>query len=629
MAEPPSRRRVLPLAAALVVLAAVATALVVLLAGGDSEARSALDRFLTAWEAEDYEEAGASTDAAPRTVERELAANRDGLDGASLETEVLGLEEDDDQATGEVEMSWAVPVIGEFSYRTEVELRSSDGGWAVHWEPGVVHPELAAGQRLGTEREFPERAPILDRRERELVEPRPVVDVGVVPAELEDRDAAVAAIAEHTEADPETLRRALRGAAPRQFVLAITLRDEELAQVRDQLDAVAGIEFVEGELPLAPTREFARALLGTVGPITEEQLDELGEPYGVGDQVGQFGLQATFERELAGTPTGRLVIRNAEGAPVKTLHEVGGEPGEPLRTTLDLRAQQAAESALGRRGGKSALVAVQPSTGDVLAVANRPVEDTFNRALEGQYPPGSTFKVVTTAALLESGLQPNETVDCPKRITVGATSFRNFEGTAQGPVPFRRDFTQSCNTAFVSLADRLDADALPATAEGFGLGRDYELAVATFSGDVPEPRNAAEEAASMIGQARILASPLAMAGVAGTVAAGRWQQPRLLASDPTDAGAEPPGEVVKELRSLMRGVVTSGTGSALSDTSGKVAGKSGTAEHGEGDPPPTHAWFLAMRGDVAIAVLVEGGASGGEVAAPLAAKFFEAFGRSG
>ena len=133
----------------------------------------------------------------------------------------------------------------------------------------------------------------------------------------------------------------------------------------------------------------------------------------------------------------------------------------------------------------------------------------------------------------------------------------------------------------------------------------------------------------MIGQARILASPLAMAGVAGTVAAGRWQQPRLLASDPTDAGAEPPGEVVKELRSLMRGVVTSGTGSALSDTSGKVAGKSGTAEHGEGDPPPTHAWFLAMRGDVAIAVLVEGGASGGEVAAPLAAKFFEAFGRSG
>jgi cell division protein FtsI/penicillin-binding protein 2 len=625
MSQPPSRRKALRLAVPLVILAAAAIAVgVVIVARGDSEARSALDRFLAAWENGDYAEAGASTDAASGTVKRELAANRDGLDGAGLETEVLSLEEDGDEARGEVEMVWAVPVIGEFRYRTAVEVRSADDRWAVHWEPELVHPELSEGQRLGTEREFSERAPIVDRGGRELVKPRPVVDVGIVPARLEDRDAAVAAIAEHTEADPKTLRRALRDAAPTQFVLAITLREEDFEEIRDELDRVPGIEFAAGELPLAPAREFARALLGSVGPITEEQLEELGDPYGVGDEVGQFGLQAVFERQLAGTPTGRVVIRDARGVPVQTLHEVEGERGKPLRTTLDLRTQQAGERALGGRSGKAALVAVEPSSGDLLAVANRPVEDTFDRALEGQYPPGSTFKVVTTAALLESGLELSQTVDCPRRISVGGRTFRNFEGSAQGAVPFRLDFTESCNTAFVSLADRLEGDALRKTGEDFGLGRNYDLPVAAFNGSVPVPRDAAEQAASMIGQGRILASPLAMAGVAATVAGGRWQQPRLISSDPSEIGSELPVETVNRLRSLMRAVITSGTGSALSATNGKVAGKTGTAEYGEGNPPATHAWFLAFRGDVAVAVLVEGGASGGEVAAPVAAKFFEA-----
>jgi cell division protein FtsI/penicillin-binding protein 2 len=625
MSQPGSRRRGLQLAVPLILLAAVAVVVaIVVVARGDSEARSALDAFLAAWEDGNYAEAAAGTDASPRTVKREFAANRDGLDGASLVTEVLSLEEDGDQATGEVEMAWAVPVIGEFRYRTAVELRSADVGWTVHWEPQVVHPELSEGQRLGTERAFPDRAPIVGRGGRELVKPRPVVDIGIVPAELEDRDTAVTAIAEHTEADPQMLRRALRDAAPNQFVLAITLRDEEFEQIRERLEGIPGIQFAAGKLPLAPTREFARALIGTVGPITEEQLEKLGEPYGVGDQVGQFGLQAVFERELAGTPMGRVVIRDAQGVAVQTLHEVGGERGTPLRTTLDLRVQQAAERALGNLSGKAALVAAEPSSGNLLAVANRPVEDTFDRALEGQYPPGSTFKVVTTAALLESGLELGDTVDCPRQIAVGGRSFRNFEGSAQGAVPFRLDFTESCNTAFVSLADRLDRDALGEKAEDFGLGREYELPVAAFGGSVPEPRNAAEQAASMIGQGRILASPLGMAGVAGTVATGRWQQPRLISSDPSDAGVELPSATVERLRSLMRAVVTSGTGTALSATSGKVAGKTGTAEYGEQDPPATHAWFLAFRDDVAIAVLVEGGASGAEVAAPLAAKFFKA-----
>ena len=147
-------------------------------------------------------------------------------------------------------------------------------------------------------------------------------------------------------------------------------------------------------------------------------------------------------------------------SPVATLSQAPGRTGRPLRTTLSRDVQHAAEEALGDRSDEAALVAVQPSTGDILAVANRPADSTFDRALEGRYPPGSTFKVITTAALLRDGLRPSETVDCPQTIVVDGRSFKNFEGERAGRRAVREDFAQSCNTAFVSLAPRLPADAL-------------------------------------------------------------------------------------------------------------------------------------------------------------------------
>ena len=156
--------------------------------------------------------------------------------------------------------------------------------------------------------------------------------------------------------------------------------------------------------------------------------------------------------------------------PIETLLRRRGRDGRSLRTTLDQRTQAAAETALGGRKDEAALVALQPSTGDILAVANRPVDSTYDRALEGNYPPGSTFKVVSTAALLGDGLSPSETVDCPRTTTVDGRSFKNFEGGAGGAQPFARDFAQSCNTAFVSLAPRLGPDALARSGRPFGLG---------------------------------------------------------------------------------------------------------------------------------------------------------------
>jgi cell division protein FtsI/penicillin-binding protein 2 len=433
----------------------------------------------------------------------------------------------------------------------------------------------------------------------------------------------VAALGQVVDVDERNLARALRGAGPKQFVEAITLRERDYEPVADALKDVPGGLAVRAEAPLAESRDFARALLGTVAPATAEQLEQLGGSRGPGDAVGQSGLQARYERRLGGTATRRVVIRT-DGTPTATLLTRDGRDGRPLRTTLDAGVQRAAERALGGRRDEAALVAVQPSTGDILAVANRPVDSAYDRALEGRYPPGSTFKVVTTTALLRDGLTPDEIVDCPRTLAVGGRSFKNFEGNAAGPVPFAQDFAESCNTAFVSLTERLPADALQAAGRDFGLGEQPRLGLPVADAEVPPGRDLVARAAAMIGQDRILASPLAMAGVAATVADGTWRSPRLVSDDPRRALRPLDGSERDTLRTLMRSVITGGTGTALASVPGEVHGKSGTAEYGSGDPPPTHAWFIAYRGDVAIAVLVENGRSGGAVAAPIAADFFTA-----
>ena len=522
-------------------------------------------------------------------------------------------------------LRWNVPGIGPYAYDVRVPLRKVDDEWKVRWTVTLVHPELRDDERLGTTRELPERAPILDRAGRTIVEQRPVKRVGAVVSEVDSPRATATGLARVLRVDAGPLLRQLRGGGPQQFVEAIVLRNEDYAALEAELSSVPDLTTLDGTAPLAPTREFARALIGTVAPATAEQLERLGAGYATGDQVGQWGLQARFERRLAGTPDRRIVMRSAEGVAFETLFERDGRSGRPLGTTLDVRVQLAAERALSSRTDEAALVAVRPSTGDLLAVANRPTDSSFDRAIEGRYPPGSTFKVVSTAGLLRAGLRTNEIVNCPPTITVEGRSFRNFEGGAAGPVPFSQDFAQSCNTAFISLADRLSPTALSRAGRDYGLGRSLRsLPLPAPAAQVPPGRSAVERAAAMIGQHEILASPMSMAGVAATVAAGRWRAPRLLASDPRRAGPRLPRGERNTLAGLMRSVVTSGTGTALAAVPGAPAGKSGTAEYGSGDPPPTHAWFIAYRGDLAVAVLVENGRAGGSVAAPLAAAFFEA-----
>jgi cell division protein FtsI/penicillin-binding protein 2 len=619
-------RRFAAVAALLIPIVAIASFLLVRARDDSAEqARAAVDAFAAAWSRGDDARAGALTDA--RGAAKALKASRAGLDGAAVTVRPGALTMEDDRATGRLRISWRVPAIGTYAYTAPVTATKLQDRWVVHYRPQTIHPRLTAATRLGTSATSPERAGILDRDGRALVQERAVVRVGLQRDKVRDVNASATALADALDVDAEALVKAVRGAGPKQFVEAQTLRKADYDAKAAELDGIEGLLAVDGTAPLAPTRAFARALLGGVGPATAEQVEESEGKVAPGEQIGQWGLQKVFDERLAGAPEREILIRDVEtGDPVRTLRAVPGREPRAVRTTLSRQAQEAAEQALADQRAEAAIVALQPSTGDVLAVANRPVDSTFNRALAGAYAPGSTFKVISTAALLRDGLDPGETVDCPRTLVVDGKTFKNFEGGEAGAATFADDFAISCNTAFVALSSRLPARALPKAAKDYGLGRSYDLAVGVARSRVPAGKDVVSRAAAMIGQDRITATPLAMAGVAAAVADGRWRRPRLLAGDRSQAGQDLPASEVATLRELMRSVVTRGSGTALANLPGEIAGKSGTAEFGDAQPPETHAWFIAYRGDVAVAVLVEKGRSGGSVAAPLAARFFSALG---
>jgi cell division protein FtsI/penicillin-binding protein 2 len=630
------RRVVLPL----LLLACVAVAVGVVLSrrhhGGSAPprrvaaskdvARETAERFDAAW-AKGHDSAAAAETNHPVLAASALIANRKGLDGASVTPTLLAIDESKLSATARLELTWKVAGYGPWTYRTTMRLRKlARGRWIILWSPTLVHAGLTAKTRLGTDRIDPARAPILDRDGKPIIELRPVVEVGLERNHVHDVAASATAVARLLRIDAPSYIRQVRGAGPVEFVIAETLRPADYAKVAAKLKAIPGGGASDATLPLAPSFAFGRALLGAVAPATAEQISRSHGSLQVGDDVGQWGLETEFNRHLAGTQDVSIIVRSRKtGDALRTLEVHQGRRAVPLRTTLSTRVQNAAEKALGASTAPSALVAVQPSTGDILAVADRPIASTFDRALAGAYAPGSTFKVITTTALLEHGFDPGTSVPCPTSITVDGRVFRNFEGESGASSSFDEDFAISCNTAFVSLAPRLGATALPTTALQFGVGRNAHLPFGTASSHVPAGGDAVSRAAMMIGQDRIVVTPLAMAGVAATIANGRWRQPRLLTTDPRVTGDPLPAQDLATVRSLMRRVVTGGTGTALASTPGDPACKTGTAEFGNGNPPPTHAWFICFRGDLAISVLVERGKSGGAVAAPIAARFFAAY----
>ncbi|MBO1330266.1 penicillin-binding transpeptidase domain-containing protein [Streptomyces sp. VRA16 Mangrove soil] len=307
-----------------------------------------------------------------------------------------------------------------------------------------------------------------------------------------------------------------------------------------------------------------------------------------------------------------------------TFGRTGGAKGgatsgdAPVRTTLDASWQSAADRALAAEadGKNASLVALRVDNGEILAMANTPATG-FNRAVSGTYAPGSTWKIVTSSALLlKKAVTPNTVVDCPRHLTVGK-EFHNVETSEFRGATFQKDFTESCNTAFISLRDRLgDAESGDVARTYFGVGQEWHVGLPSYDGSVPVPEDATEKAAAMIGQGRVQANPLIMASVTATAASGRFHQPTIVPGAEDRTSTTPlPASVVTQLRTMMRATVTDGTARVLADLPGDIGAKTGTAEVAEGEP--NNGWLVARRGNVAVACVVEQGVTGGGSAGPI------------
>ncbi|MEL7208514.1 MAG: penicillin-binding transpeptidase domain-containing protein, partial [Actinomycetota bacterium] len=398
-------------------------------------------------------------------------------------------------------------------------------------------------------------------------------------------------------------------------------RDRQLGN-RAPILARAGQRLAVGE---GETRSASTAAItvGQVGVADRATAAELGPSYAAGDPVGISGLEQAYETRLTGTPSGAVQLVEPTGEVVESLATFTGEPAEPLQTTIDLAVQAAADDAVSGSALPVALVVIDTETGAIRAVANNPTG--FDRAFLGEYPPGSTFKVVTAAAMLIDGREPSDRLPCPFETRPGdARPFTNAFGKDGGIVTFTQAFAESCNTTFVDEGFRLGGETLQETAAMFGFDSAFDPGIPAVVGKYPLPESDTELAASAIGQGRVTASPLHMASVAAAARSGTWRAPYLV--DPTpELDQELPDGVAEDLTEFMRAVVLDedGTATNVAVDGYDVGGKTGTAEFGPEEPPQTHAWFIGFVDDLAFAVVVEAGGVGGAVAGPIARTFIE------
>lgn len=575
------------------------------------------------------------SDEAQRAAFAELVAPLDEVPVAVDVVDVLEVEEEG-RAEATLAWRWDVSDAAAWEYETTVGLTQGGDGstWTVAWSADDLAPGLAEGETVGLRTLTPQRGDIIGDGGEVLVTERPVLRYGLDKTKVEGPQVARSArrIARILGVDAAAYAERAEAMGAEAFVEAVVLREDDALEVLPAFRRVPGALAVRDTLPLAPTREFASALLGRVGPATAEVVEESGGSIVAGDEVGLSGLQARYDEQLRGSPGTAVVARGADDV-LRTLFEVPATDGADLGTTLSSDLQSRAEAALATLGAgapAAALVAIRPSDGAVLATANGEGAAGADLAATGQYAPGSTFKVVSSLALLRSGLAVDDVVSCPATTVVDGRSFKNYDdypSSALGDIPFVQAIAQSCNTALIANADRLAPGDLSAAAAALGLGVDHDLGFGVYFGQVPPAETETGAAADLIGQGTVLASPFAMATVAASVAAGRTVLPVLLPDHEVQQVApEVPltGREAGTLRGLMRAVVTTGSGRFLLDVPGEIGAKTGTAEYGEPNAAgdlPTHAWMIATRGDLAVAVFVETGVSGSQTAGPVLEAF--------
>ncbi len=562
---------------------------------------------------------------------------------------------------------------------------------------GEEFRRLSDNNSIRLQRIDPFRGIVYDRNKHMLVNNRPSFDVSIVIKNAQPVEHTLAKLSPYLNVTDEEL---LEKVAGQKGILAYkpVLLRQDIGR-----DSVAGIEVHKYDLPgidvnVKSRRHYlfgrsAAHILGYVGEISAEEL-ESGQYPGVrsGDLVGKAGVEKAYDESLRGRGGGRQVEVNATGQIMRVLKTVPSRPGHNLILTIDQAVQMKAEELLD--GVIGAAVAIDPNTGQVLAMASNPsfdqnrivsgmtheqwqafVSDPLkpltNRAVQGEYPPASTYKILTAVAGLEEGLiDENTEFCCPGYYRFKGREYRCWKRGGHGCLSVVQAIAESCDVFFYQVGQAVGVDRLAWYAKAFGLGAPTGIQLANeSSGLIPtadwklkrtgEPWQEGETLSLAIGQGFNLVTPLQMAGVVAAVATGGVRyQPQLLKRietaqgrityqpEPVVIGRVPISPRTVELirRGLWEVVHTdNGTAKGARFFDLQISGKTGTAQviSRKEDEEPTeeesemadhlkaHAWFVAYAPSdaprIAVAVVVENGEHGSSAATPIAREIIKSY----
>ncbi len=645
--------------------------------------------FLEAWEEGDYDamyallspEAQASYSREAFAQPYQQAALQ--AEFVSVKPRILAAYQPNTQAEVTFAVQFQTARLGSFEVENRMALTYQEGRWGVEWSPALILPQLSDESYLYREQWVPSRGNIYDRNGKALAVQGGVVlvEVGVVPGEIEDETELLRQLSEVLSKPPEDIR-AIYAEMPPDWYVYLGRVSADTAQVYfESLSALPGIRLEQAWSRSYYEDTTAPHVVGVVGPIPPDEIEFWRQRGYTGDEeVGRTGLEAWGEEYLAGQRGGRLAILTYSGQQVTVLVEQPVEANSNIYTTFEREFQSEVQEILGQQLG--AIVVLEVHTGRVLAMATYPLFDPnlfptgissqdwqalqadprrplVNRATQGTYPPGSTFKIVTMLTAMEAGGMTADTrFVCRGTWTgLGPEWPKNcWLRSGHGSIALKRALTVSCDITFyeVGLAlDGLDQALLPRYARLCGFGAPTGLEVEEDGGLVPDPAwkiqargegwAPGDSVNLAIGQGDLLVSPLQLATLLAAVGnGGTLYRPQVVEQigpdlenlaktfEPVVEGQLPVStENLAVIQDSLYKVTSESHGTAYLPFQGfsvPVAGKTGTAESGQELP---HAWFAgyfpADNPEIAIAVIVEHTGEGSQFAAPLFRKVVEAY----
>jgi Penicillin binding protein transpeptidase domain/NTF2-like N-terminal transpeptidase domain len=542
--------------------------------------------FADALQRKDGAAAAASTDD-PNTASAAITSMFDGM-GKDAAVKVDASKAGDDEKAAKLSYTWSFGLNKTLRYDATATATQSGDDWRVHWSPTVLHPKLSPGMTFQYSDEKNFLTPVTDRDGQPMLTWQ---TVGVVTLTRDHLHSAEALASVLRPFDDTTTAESITGqfnGTQDDTVTVIKLRDKDLAQVADALKAIPGVSVAEQGTLLTANPDLSSPALDGLPALWQKTIDAA---------AGWSVRLVSTEGQNKGQPTDELISTQPGDTP-------------PIRTTLDTRLQLLAQQAVATEPRPAVLVAISPSTGGILAAAQNAAANAQGAiAFSGAYPPGSTFKTITTAAALQAGLATPDTPEpCPGTVTIENRTIPNEDEFDLGTVPLSTAFSHSCNTTMAALADKLPSDALPNMARLFGIGVDYVIpGLTTITGSVPNADTPAQKVENGIGQGTVTVSPFGLAVAEASLGHGSTITPTLVVGQQTTANTPPapitPG-IADSLRAMMAQTVADGTATALRDIPG-LGGKTGTAEFG--DNTHSHGWFAGIVGDIAFATLVVGG----------------------